>query len=84
MVKPLIRRSPLDELINDLGLINPHVNLIHYLHRLTNDYWGHIISTFVVTKNSSQETYMENKYHYKGCQLNADINATRLIYPFIF
>ena len=27
---------------------------------------------------------MKNKYRYKGCQPNADMNATHLMCPFIF
>ena len=35
-------------------------------------------------QNSSQETYMENKYQYKGHQPNSNMSATRLLCTFEF
>jgi hypothetical protein len=36
--------------------VNPRVEMIHFFHRLTDDYEGHI---YELTTNSSEEKYME-------------------------
>ena len=55
-----------------LCYINPWAIWIHSFHIPTDNYGWHKVCTFVVIINSSQETYMEKKYQYKGRQPNAD------------
>ena len=51
--------------------INPHARKVHFFHKLINDYVGHIVCTFLVTRNSSQETYVEKKSNHKKHKPNA-------------
>jgi hypothetical protein len=61
LIESRTHRSPCNEPII-WHHINPRAKMIHYSHRLTDAYVGHQFYTFMLDRNSSQETYMKTKH----------------------